>query len=84
MDYQTWSKVERQRLLLLNIGMEIGGKVLCLCDVGIFCLDRLEPVLDLVSSSIQMKESKLIVQKYIGEDETTDEGWVGWDGWVNG
>jgi tubulin monoglycylase TTLL3/8 len=32
---------------------------------GIFCLDQLEPILDLVSSTVQKKESRLIIQKYI-------------------
>ena len=42
----------------------------CFCALGIFCLDRLEPILDLVSSTVQKKESKLIIQKYIGENNT--------------
>jgi len=41
---------------------------MCVCyyNTGISCLDRLEDILAVVSNPVQMKESKWIIQKYIG------------------
>ena len=40
---------------------------------GIVCLGRLEEMLELVSSQVQRKENKWVVQKYIGK-ECTETG----------
>ncbi len=39
--------------------------------VGIVCYDRLEDMLKLVSSTVVKKESKFVVQKYMGKYRST-------------
>ena len=36
------------------------------CVIGISCMDRLDNILAVVSNPVQMRESKWIIQKYIG------------------
>ena len=50
------------------------GVVLCVISVvmatvaiGISCMDRLDNILAMVSNPLQMRESKWIIQKYIGK-----------------
>ena len=35
--------------------------------IGISCVDRLDDILAVVSNPVQMRESKWIIQKYIGK-----------------
>ena len=55
-------------------GRGYNGVVMCVISVamdtvaiGISCMDRLDDILAMVSNPLQMRESKWIIQKYIGK-----------------
>ena len=41
--------------------------VMAAVAIGISCMDRLDNILAMVSNPLQMRESKWIIQKYIGK-----------------
>ena len=66
MDTEAWGKIPRQRLLwCCNV-----VSLWLLVAIGITCMDRLDNILSVVSNPVQMRESKWIIQKYIGKTST--------------
>jgi len=67
MDTKARSQIKRQRYIYIYYRYLVYSLPrVCYCNTGISCLDRLEDILAVVSNPVQMKESKWIIQKYIG------------------